>query len=81
MGETMTNEQWLKAQMCEKIRSLSVKELYELISDGSEHFCVGLCQYCAPIYGKCDENIESDEICCDRFTDWCSQKRRIRKEK
>ena len=69
----MTNEEWLKNKICERINSLSTPEFYEYLTDGLEHFCSGMCKYCEPIFGHCPEMIESDDICKERFTIWCNQ--------
>ena len=69
----MTNEEWLKTRICERINALSTVGFYEYLLDGCEHSCTGMCKYCEPIFGRCSVTNENDDICKERFAIWCNQ--------
>ena len=68
----MTNFEKTKKQICEMIQNYTEDELYEFLL-GDIQLCTGLCKYCIPIHGECEENCDGDDICRDRFCEWCSR--------
>ena len=69
----MTNEERLKNNWISAILSLTPERIYQLISDGTIPFEGGLCQLCTKQYPPCDENLDSDDICRERFSTWCKR--------
>ena len=69
----MTNEERLKNDWISEILSLNPERMYELISEGTIYFEGGLCKLCTKQYPPCDENLDSDDICIERFSTWCKR--------
>ena len=68
----MTNLEKTKQQIYEIIGRFTEDEMYEFLL-GDIQLCTGLCKYCIPIHGECEEDCDGDDICRERFRDWCSR--------
>ena len=71
----MTNERYLKNQWIKKIESLTVEEVYEILTGGNELFGESICKFCEQIYEPCKEELEDDAICLERFSAWYMMKK------
>ena len=67
----MTNEERLKNVLIGKLLTLNSHGLYQLISDRIIELEDGLCKVCCKHFQICDDTIESDELCIERFSEWC----------
>ena len=71
----MTNERYLKSQWIEKIESLTVDEVYEILTGGDGLFGERICKFCEQVYEPCKEDLANDNICRERFAKWYMMQR------
>lgn len=72
----MKNIYLLKQKLFERINRMSSEELYEYVLQ-PEPLISGLCRYCEPLWGPCQETLEDDSICIARFVAWCEMESNI----
>lgn len=69
----MTNGFKLKSEICRKIMEYTEDELYELLT-GDNPFQMRICEGCVEKFGECPETMDDDDLCVERFVQWCNMK-------
>lgn len=70
----MTNGLKLKNEICRKIMEYTDDELYELLT-GDNPFQMRICEICVENFGECPETLDGDDLCVERFVQWCEIKK------
>lgn len=65
----MTNLEWFKLKWIQTIWKLSEEEVYGMLTDGTVN--AGICKCCEMIFPPCEDNLENDELCRERFKVIC----------
>ena len=68
----MINSTFLKCVLCAKVASFTDDEMYEFLTNTRILFS-SLCEKCSAVYGECPETHEKDDLCKERFRDWCQR--------